>query len=144
MTVLSTASRPVDGTGQAPLYILPAGYLAHGRAPQTRRSGAVASPLSVARSGTPWCQRASPADRRLGRGVELPGGRPCSRELPAIDRHIEDAVAARRRRGYGSVRLTALSPVLRYLRDGRCRSFVRSARARSPIPNGRESQLQTH
>lgn len=36
--------------------------------------------------------------------------RQCSRELSAHDRHSEDAVAARRRRRYGSVQLSALSP----------------------------------
>ncbi len=39
MTVLSTASRPVDGTGQAPLYILPAGYRAPGGCPLEPASG---------------------------------------------------------------------------------------------------------
>jgi hypothetical protein len=42
----------------------------------------------------------------------------------------------------GLVRLTARSPVLRYLRDGRCRSScARWARARSPMPNGAGSAI---
>ncbi len=66
MTVLSTASRPVDGTGQAPLYILPAGY----RAPR-------ATPRSVVegtsrRLANRLLRPASATERQLGLHDEPP------------------------------------------------------------------------
>ena len=64
-------------------------------------------------------------DYRLGRVGGMLSRRPCTRELPVLDRHIEDAVAARRSGGYWAVRLTALSPAMRYLPAFRARRYVR-------------------